>query len=433
MLGNLTDEEANELLYLISENVRGNFVGRSVVETPLFPVTHYIHVACRILYEQNYQYKISREVAKVLPPEELAKRGKTLATALNQLAFNSYAMLYLHGRAQFLYERLEQRKQGNIDIEIESEEEKKELKYILDFWRRLGPNYRNDGELTAENGTIQILDPEFINALHQQMTPLHQNPEVAKKLKRTMALLTSRSFLAYAECRAGIFEHGPYRIGPDEILIFKEFITLYTGDEIPFEMDMPMIADQITTATSPVPNVIFGMTLKNMQQIQFSDWGTLTSEPADFTQNITSVGIWTRELLHPKELRYPDNLGKVDILPLSVLDDLMQYSQESLNELYIRFAKWNFMEKMMAGVNLYTNGVQAALALHAGLENRFDWSWVQDVLDEKDRSDMVRTNDVLQYIEELAKYHQGVHPFLARFFRSKKKRKLDPSYYALQD
>ncbi|MHA1360381.1 MAG: hypothetical protein ACTSRC_19840 [Candidatus Helarchaeota archaeon] len=433
MLGNISDEKANELLYLVSENVQRNFVGRSVVETPLFPVSHYIHVACRILYDQHYQYKISQDVAKVLPPEKLAKRGKTLATPLNQLAFNSYVMLYLHGRAQFIHERLEQKKQGNTAIEVESEEEKKELKYILDFWQRLSPNYRNDGALTAEDGTIQILPSDFISQLHQEMISFREQPGLAKKLKRTIALLTSRSFLSYAECRAGIFEHGPYQISSDEVLIFKEFITLYTGEKLPFTIDLPMVADQQTTAKSPVPNVIFGMTLKNMEKIQFNDWGTLTSEPSDFTRNITSVGIWTREVLHPKDLRYPDTLGTITKLPPAVLDDLMDYAQKALNELYIRFAKWDFMQKMMAGVNLYVNGVPVAMALHAGLENHFDWTWVQDVLEHRDRSDMVRTSDVLQYIEELGKYPQGVHPFLARFFRSKKKRKLEPSYYALQD
>ncbi|MHA1265081.1 MAG: hypothetical protein ACTSRS_07565 [Candidatus Helarchaeota archaeon] len=441
MLGNISDEEANSLLKQISFNVRENLMGRSVVETPLFPVSHYIHTATYILYDQSYQYKVSKEIAKVISPEEIARRNKTLATFLNQLAFNSFAMLYCHGRAQKIFDNIQRKKKGE-NIEVEPEEKKQETKFILDFWKRLSPNYRNDGKLTVEDGTIRILPQDMIDTLRSEMIPVENKPDIIKKIKRTTASLTSRNFLAMAECRAGIFEQGPYETGnPNETLIFKEFVMLYTG-ETPLNLDelavdiealMPMVTHIKTKAVAPVDNIIFGMTLKQMNKLEFNDWGTMFSDPSDFSSNITSIGLWTRETFHPKLLRYPDNLGTIKKLPLDILEPLQKYAQDALNEMYVEIATWDYLKKLMTGVNVYANSIVALFALYAGIEDKFDWTWPLDVLANEQRSDLINTQEVRQYIKYLEKYPQGVHPFLSRFFRSKKKRKVDPSYYLLQE
>ena len=82
-----------------------------------------------------------------------------------------------------------------------------------------------------------------------------------------------------------------------------------------FEIDMTGNMPYKITTIAPFSNVIFGMTLKDMNKIEFNDWNTLFADPTDFSSNITSIGIWTRELSHPKDLRYPDNLG--ELKPLS--------------------------------------------------------------------------------------------------------------------
>jgi len=398
-------------------------------------------VATYILYDQSYQYNVVSETAKALPPEELARRNKTLAVPLNQLAFNSFAMLYLHGRAQVLYDNI-QKKKKDPSVEVEPEEKKKETKFILDYWKRLGPNYRNDGKLTAGDGTIRILPQDTLETLQSEMVSVRDKPDLVRKLKRTIASLTSRNFLAMIECRAGIFEQGPYETdSPDEILIFKDFITLYTG-ELPFGLEetgmdidslMPMVSQLQTKATSPVDNVIFGITLKNMKKAAYNDWGTAFYEPADFTQNITSVGLWTREQIHPKDMRYPNNLGTIKKLPFDVLDSLQKYAQDALNEMYVEIATWEFIRKLMAGANNYSNAVPAVIALYAGMEQNWDWTWPMDVINDEQRSEMISTAAVKGYIEKLAKAPANVHPFVTRFFRSKKKRRQDASYYFLQD
>lgn len=436
MIGNLSDEETNHLIEIVSENVRTNIMGRSVVETKLFPVSHYIHVATYILYDQAFQYNITKEIVKVISPEDLARRNRTLGSYLNQLAFNSFAMLYLHGRAQVLSDNLQRKRRGD-SIEVEPEEKKKELKYILDYWKRLSPNYRNDGKMVVEDGTIRIIPQKFVEKLREEMVPVGDRPDLVKKVKRTTAMLTSRNFLAQAECRAGIFEHGPYETdSPDEKLIFKEFQLLYAGDELEnlqsqYNLNIATLDHIKTKAKSPVANVIFGMTLKKINKLEFNDWGTMFSDPPDFTKNITSVGLWTKELIHPKDPRYP-NIDTIKNLSFDYLDPLMKYSQDAQTEMYLNIAKWDYLRKLMTGVNLYSNFV-ALYALFAGLEDKWDWNWINDVIENQQRSDLVNVAQVKWYIDHLAQFPKGVHPFLARFFRSKKARKEDPPYYFLQD
>ena len=99
MLGDMSDEETNELIAFFSKTFTGNIQAREFLESKLFPVNYYIGVACYILYDQSYQYNMLKDVALKISPEEIAKRSKTLCSPLNLLAFYSIAMLYLGGRA----------------------------------------------------------------------------------------------------------------------------------------------------------------------------------------------------------------------------------------------------------------------------------------------------------------------------------------------
>ncbi len=454
MLGDISDDEANELIALFSNSVIENFLNRGMVESKVFPVTHYIHVACYILYDQSYQYNILKKVASKISPEDIARRSKSLGSRLNQLSFYSICMLYLHGRAQVIHDNLTKKKVGETNIVVEPETKKKETKFILDFWKRLSPNYLNDGQLTVKNKKIRCLSDDYIKKLKDDMIPINNNKEITKRLKQTIAHLTIYSFLSQAECRLSISEQGPYYFeGNTEPLIFKEFLDLPTGDEI-FGIDMSGNMPYKITKIAPIPNVIFGMTLKDMKKIEFNDWSTLFADPAEFSSNITSIGIWTRELMHEKDLRYPENLGDLKPLSIDILEELSEFAKNATKELYVDISKWSFTKKLLFGTNLYANLVSALCTRYAGLEDDFNWTWAFDIAANKPlKTDSIDEKRIKFYIEKLGKKiktnldekevkklhitalekYQGVHPFLTRIFRRRKLQQIDPLYYYLQD
>ncbi len=433
MLGDLSDDEANELIAYFSKSMISNIVIRDAsLGSQIFPVNHYINVATYILYDPSYQYNILKKVASKISPENIARRSKGLCLPLNQLAFYSIAMLYLQGRAAVINDNL-YKKKSDPNVIVEPETKKKELKFILDFWRRLSPNYRNDRALTVENKEIVFLTEDYINALRDQMIPVNVNQEIIKKLRQTIAHLTIFNFLFQAECRAGISEHGPYYFEDNhEPLIFKEFQYLYTGKEI-FGIDFSEFLPQKVTKPSPIPNLIVGMTLKDMNKIEFNDWGTLFADPADFSSNITSIGIWTKELIHPKNLRYPDNMGKLAPLPLNILDELSDFAKKGTKELYVDYSKWDFTKKLMLGTNLYANNCMTLCAGYAGIENDFNWTWANDyALDKHFKTDLLDKEKIKYYIDHLKRWDGG-HPFMQRVLRGRKIQAKDPFYYYLQD
>jgi len=454
MLGDISDQEANELIALISKGVVENILKRGMVESKIFPVSHYIGVACYILYDQSYQYNILKEVASKISPEEIARRSKSLGSYLNQLAFYSTCMLYLHGRAQVIYDNLNKKKTGETNIVVEPETKKKETKFILDFWKRLSPNYLNDETLILKNKKITCLSDDYIEKLKDNMIPINNNKEITKRLKQTIAHLTNYSFLSRAECRMSISEHGPYYFKDNtEPLIFKEFLELHTGD-VMFGIDMTGNMPYKITKIAPFSNVIFGMTLKDMKKIEFNDWSTLFADPTDFSSNITSIGIWTRELSHPKDLRYPDNLGELKPLSLNILEELSKFAKSAMKELYIDISKWNSTKKLLFGSNLYINSLLSMCAQYAGIEDNFNWNWAFDYASGKPlKTDLIDKDRIKFYIDKLGKKiksnldetqveklyitalekYEGVHPNLTRMFRSRKAQKIDPFYYNLQD
>ena len=455
MLGDISDEEANEYIALVSNIVVKNLLSRGMVETKLFPVSHYLHVACYILYDQSYQYNILKKIASKISPEELARRSKSLSSMSNQLAFFSLAMLYLHGRAEVIYDNISKKNAGEPNIVVEPETKKKETKFILDFWKRLSPNYLNNGELTAKNDQNQFLSDDYINNLRNQMIPIGDNKEIIKKLKQTIAQLTIYSFLLGGECRLGVYEHGPYYFeGNPEPLIFKEFLELNPGDDM-FGINMSGRVSDIITKPAPFPNLIFGMTLKDMNKLEFNDWGTLFADPAEFSSNITSIGIWTKERMHPKDRRYPDNLGELKPLSLDILDDLNKYAKNATKEFYIDLSKWSHLRKLMHGANIYVNKLLSIFTLYAGIGNDFDWTWAESYdLDKPLKTDLVDKEKKKFYIEKLGgkpiksgltgegemrifaeglQKYSGIHPFTSRLLRRKKMQKIDPFYYYLQD
>ncbi|MHA1301430.1 MAG: hypothetical protein ACTSO9_18565 [Candidatus Helarchaeota archaeon] len=402
----ISTEEANELIFLLSENTRKNLLARTAVESQLFPVSTYICVACYQLYDQSFQYNIVKKmVDNGCDPRKIGPKCKTISAFLNGLGFQSFAMLYLHGRAEEIF---------NLGgPEHESEEKKEETKFLLDFFRHLNPNYRNDKLLLVEQSedeNMRVLDKTLVNKLSNDMFEI--NKDKIKEFKRVIATMMAHNYLDKCDCRAGIFEHGPYILDSGELLVFKEFLFLYTGESI-YANRKAAFEWSETEVKSPISNVSIGYTLKDMKSLKFNDWGTMFADPSDFSDNITSIGLWTRELILPTEQEYPDKMGKISPVSWETFKEIGKYAQDALNELYLKIADWDYNKRCLAGVSLYTNFL-AIFSAFAGIEDQYDFE-----IPKKTHS----------YIPTFKSYPAGAHPFMQRFFRSKKKRKLDPTFY----
>ncbi len=404
---NITTDEANKIIQLMSNNVhRALMAGRLEVGSEIFPVSTYICVACHQLYDQNFQYNIVKDmVDHGCDPREIGPKCKTIIGALNGLAFQSFAMLYLHGRGQCIYDM------GGP--EKEPEEKKEQTKFLLDFFRNLNPYYRNDKKLLvdqSEDNNMRILDNSLIEKLRGDM--FKPTKEQIKKFKRTVATMTNWNFLDKCECRAGIFEHGPYKLDTGEYLLFKEFMFFYTGDEIYAGRKAPFEHSE-TETKSPIPNLAIGYTLKNMKTIEFNDWGTMFADPPELSSKITSIGLWHRELLRPIEQKYPEKMGEVYNVEFSTFEQVGKYTQDAMTELYLKFANWDYETLLLSGASLYSNFL-AIFTAFAGRELDYNWE-----IPEKTKN----------YIPRFKNFPMGVHPWFGRFSRRKKQRKVDPTYY----
>ena len=206
-------------------------------------------------------------------------------------------------------------------------------------------------------------------------------------------------FLDKCECRMGIFEHGPYNLDTGETLLFKEF---------QFRLNK--------IRGCPLPNLILAYSLKDMNSLKFNDWGTLFADPPEFTNNIVEIGMWTHEFLLPAKIEYPNRLGANTPVDWETFEKVGQYSKDALKKLYVKVAKWDYNQRCLSGVGIYTAFVPV-YGLFSKPQN------VKLGINEKTRS----------YIPIFKNYPDGRHPVNERYYRTDKEREEDPTYYFISE
>ncbi|MDO8056925.1 MAG: hypothetical protein Q6361_08700, partial [Candidatus Hermodarchaeota archaeon] len=213
MIGDISTQDANNLLRRASEASTYLLSQRTALESKLFPVTAYNSVACAQIY-RGYQYDIFKQLATKVTPEEIGERCRTLAAYPNVLGMWAFIGLWGLGRMQDLFD--------GGGPEQEPAERRKEAKFLIDFWYRMATSYyASDRPLAAENNdTTLVLPDSILDVVKQELQPITSDQRIA--LKRTMAQLYLAEFLSYCECRASIHEMGPYPLKENEYLIRVE-------------------------------------------------------------------------------------------------------------------------------------------------------------------------------------------------------------------
>ncbi|MHA1671569.1 MAG: hypothetical protein ACTSV5_13495 [Promethearchaeota archaeon] len=380
-------KKINDLIAHASELVDYQVSKRGLLETQLFPVTAYICVSFYNAYDMLYE--ILKKVSEKIAPEQLGIESRKILSEIQALSIFYIPLYYMVGRMGEIH-------QNNGDPASEPIKKREETAFIMDFWKRLAESYFQ--------GNLSVSDSEKKNiAINQKdvdwtidhLTDITK--ENAGNIKRTMANLEIVSFLDECEARAKLCDHGPYPINDNEILVFREIFHLFDGKE-------PHFPWSETQATAPFSNIAFAYRLKDVN-VEFDDFATMDTDPADFTNHITGAAIFTRD----------NNIVKP--LDFDVLEGFNDYATKANKELFLKFSKWDRKQRLIAGAYAYCYGY-ARYTNQVGITSDFNW----------DLTDKTMEKYIPKFMET------DFDPGIPRLMRSKAKKKREgPSLYLLPE
>lgn len=313
-------EEANSLIERFSDAARSIVHSRTLLESTLFPVRSYMALGLYNLFEREYE--VIKEIMRRKTAEEVGRAQKVLNSEINQKTQFSIIVGYLVGREQVILD-------GNLE-EYGEEEDAEKLKFLLDFWEKSTKVYRNDGNLlvTDSNGAIRILDDKTVDDLNEQLVPVSRDTK--RKIKRMAALLQSYLYLANYESRGGVFNHGPYEVAGNEVLVVREFIHLGKHTYGKGVQTKP-----------PYHNIAVVMRLKNTN-VRFNEVGTIFTEPVDYIDNITALNMFTEQ-------------NSIQCVDVKRADAVSEFAEKVLMELFMEISKWNREKRIVAGALQYSD------------------------------------------------------------------------------
>jgi hypothetical protein len=381
-------KEANELIAKASELVDYQVSKRGLLESQLFPVTAYICVSFYNAYDMLYE--VLRKVAKKTTPEKMGTQSRKILSEIHALSIFYLPLYYMVGRMGEI-----SRKKG--DPRSEPKEKREETMFVLDFWNRLARSYFPNNELSVydSNKKNLALNQPDIEWVSDRIIDI--SGEEAKSVKRTMANLETVAFLDECEARAKICDHGPYELENNEKLVFREISHLYDGEK-------PHFSWSKTEAMAPFSNIAYVYRLKDINTT-FDDFATLETHPADFSGNITGIGLFTR------------NGDIVKPLDFDILPAFNDYAVKANKELFLRFSKWDRKQRLIAGAYAYSYGY-ARYTNFVGITDEIKWDLTERTMN--------------KYITEFLE--SDFDPGIPRLLRSKAKKKREgPSLYLLPE
>jgi hypothetical protein len=381
-------KEMNELITHLSDVVDYQVASRGLLESKLFPVTAYICVSFYNSYDMLYP--ILKKVSEKTTPERMGKESRKILSELHALTIFYIPLYYMVGRMGEI-----NRSKG--DPKSESPEKREQTMFVLDFWRRLSASYFPGGKLTVydSNKMNLALNQTDVDWVKEHIKDV--SSEEVSKVKRTLASLDLVTYLDECEARAKLGEHGPYRINDHEIMVLREIVHLYDGGK-------PHFPWSATEAKAPYNNMAFAFRLKNVEA-KFDDFSQITTNPVDFTKNITGVALFTRQG------------NTVKPLDFDVLDGFGTYAVKANKELFMKFSKWDRRQRLLAGAFAYCYGY-ARYTNFVGITDQINWELTERTM--------------TKYVPEFMKsdFDQGI----PRLLRSKaQKQKEGPSLYLLAE
>jgi len=314
--------------------------------SPLFNMPARLVVGSHCYFE--HAPEILRRTAAAVPPEELGRRARTVGHRPNGLTLNSLMLGYLNGREQ-------RRLTGRLDPDAPLPDERyEETATMVDFWRRFGRAYVDDerGAMTGELGDrLPILPPEAVAELAERARPV-DDPAASVAVRRMMAVTQLYTFIQNGESRVGVHSHGPYPLGPGEVLVVKELVGL-RDRFIDLEVDERPHLDTIVRV----------MRLRDVRA-SIDLFGSLGTDPFEYEDRVLAEAVLTVEG------------GRLRALSLDEVARVTETAGTAQIQAYARAAEWSTDERIAYGADLYASLIAnfpraAGLDLDDEIRSRF--------------------------------------------------------------
>jgi len=250
---------------------------RTVQESKLFPVNPYIALS---YYNCWYRYpELFRKIEEVMTPEELGDRAREVSMSSNAIMNGIIQQFYLGGRQYLIDMGLINPTDGIEDV-----------KYVLDFAQRVNRSYHRQSGYTLNsdmNHRAQLLPERTLQVFEADALGCKPGDKLHNAVVKFLATASQYAFLKNCECRLGIHNSGPYKVGDKEMLV-RDFVDLAEGD-YPW---LDGVAGDIE-----FNNVTLPVIMKDTHFHMVDDWGSFEATPSYDHDNMVAVGLYTSDYL----------------------------------------------------------------------------------------------------------------------------------------
>jgi len=342
--------EANYHMQINGDETYWLCVTRTVQGSKLFPISPYIMLSyVNAFYRYN---EVMRKIETYMTAEELGDRARTRGSKMNPLALWGMANFYLLGREWLIAMGL-----------IRPQDAAEDVMYVLDFWKRFQLSYkRTSGYLHNRSANLrsQTLPDRTLEIFKSDMFACEPGDELHHAAHGFLAAVSQYTFLASAECRIGLSNNGPYRLGDDRELLVRDFMDLS-------ESSLPWL-DGVSEGV-PFNNLTVPMAVKDCHFYLIDDWSSFESKPEFTPDKLVGVGLYTSDAL--SEGFIPVAMESREALTAKFVE-LTEAVKVATTRLWERMATWSRDQLVDAGAVVYY-AVIKDLAHLAGCFEVEDW------------------------------------------------------------
>jgi hypothetical protein len=403
--------EANNSIQVLADESYWLCFTRTTQGSKLFPVSSYILLSYLNAF---YRYpSLLRKVEMQMRAEKCGDLGRNFSGGVNTSTMGwCLPTFYLLGRELLI----------NMGL-LRPEDAVEDVVYILDFWRRIQLSYhRNDGhQMNREFGhRSQLLPERTLQVFEADLFPIAAGDPLHTAAVKFMATMSQFQFLSHCECRLGIMNHGPYRMGDRSELIVRDFVNVGEGD-YPW---LDGIVGEVPYAGLTIP-----MVLKNTHFHIVDDWGSFESEPAFHSDNLIGIGLYTSDRL--TETYTPIAMESAESLTRK-FGELQELIAAATVKLWARFASWSRTQMLEAGALVYFS-TPKDLAHISGTYSQSDWMEIDERAGrfEPLLNDEFGNDCLTELVGKVSLPSQSTHEYVMSMHSDAPRRMISPIPYAI--